>query len=358
MSLQESPAKTKRRKNFWRNFITTLGTTPIEKAQIIGASGFEHPIIAAGIDAQRNRLVIISADNSPRLIAMAHSDIQAAVHPLQVVTAHPIRINIKKPALEKTDLSSTKEKSDKISDNLTRTSELIEPVNIMSVLQKGWLAFQTGLYQILLTQSDTEQAKQAFEELKPELEAQDFESIDQKLGICPIPLYEFSPQEIELICSDTAKTEEITILLHRLNIIQYFFPAPDQLALGIIARTSPTKQQLNEILTTPPKLGHPYGHTEILDKEVSITTVLDALQERNYIVSGKLIYETTPQGEAIRKEVCFTAKESLVSKIINRFKISIDIKKIVSLMAKGLNCVILPSFNPGFKPVLHTTDPW
>jgi hypothetical protein len=190
------------------------------------------------------------------------------------------------------------------------------------------LAMDASLYRVLLSGNSKLSIEQAFQELETELNSQDFEPMDQKLGICPISLYNFSPQEIELIRSDTTKTEEITALLHRLNILQYFFPAPDQLALGIIARTSPTTQQLKEILTSPPKLGHPYGHTEILDTEVPITQLIDVLETRKLIVSGKVSYETTPQGETIRKEVCFTAKESLVSKIINRFKLSIDIKNI------------------------------
>jgi hypothetical protein len=157
------------------------------------------------------------------------------------------------------------------------------------------LAMDASLYRVLLSGNSKLSIEQAFQELETELNSQDFEPMDQKLGICPISLYNFSPQEIELIRSDTTKTEEITALLHRLNILQYFFPAPDQLALGIIARTSPTTQQLKEILTSPPKLGHPYGHTEILDTEVPITQLIDVLETRKLIVSGKVSYETTPQ---------------------------------------------------------------
>jgi len=60
----------------------------------------------------------------------------------------------------------------------------------------------------------------------------DSAAADRRLGICPIPLYEFSEADYNLLLSGK-HIDEVQARLKRLGIYQYFFPAPDQLLLGL-----------------------------------------------------------------------------------------------------------------------------
>src|ERR1039458_5342513 len=54
---------------------------------------------------------------------------------------------------------------------------------------------------------------------------------DNHFGICPIPLYDFAESEIEVLNSG-ANLDAVREVLKSHSLLQYFFPAPDLLALG------------------------------------------------------------------------------------------------------------------------------
>src|SRR5205085_6318312 len=56
---------------------------------------------------------------------------------------------------------------------------------------------------------------------------------DRQAGICSVTLDRFAHDEIALIQNGT-DLETITEVLRRHHLFQYFFPAPDHLALGLI----------------------------------------------------------------------------------------------------------------------------
>jgi hypothetical protein len=61
---------------------------------IRGASGFSHPVVAAGVDEPRRGVVVISGESDARSAALAHGDIQAAMPSLKVMMARPVVVNL------------------------------------------------------------------------------------------------------------------------------------------------------------------------------------------------------------------------------------------------------------------------
>ena len=78
-------------------------------------------------------------------------------------------------------------------------------------------------------------------------------------------------------------------------------------------------------IETAPDLGHPYGAMELVPADTPLTELIDALQERKLLVDGEVTQELTQDGRVSRASVRFSPKESVVSKIINRFKVKVDI---------------------------------
>ena len=79
---------------FWTNLLRALETEPRKADFVRGVSGLEHPIIAAGVDDDRRRLLLVSGEHDARSAAIAQLDIQRAVESVQVVVIRPIAINL------------------------------------------------------------------------------------------------------------------------------------------------------------------------------------------------------------------------------------------------------------------------
>ncbi len=79
-----------------------------------------------------------------------------------------------------------------------------------------------------------------------------------------------------------------------------------------------------------PNEGHPYAKPEITH-EGSLLKIIDELQERNLVVEGESTFELSEKGTTIRQTVKYKPREGLVSKIVNRFKINIDLKSIFGI---------------------------
>ncbi len=114
-------------------------------------------------------------------------------------------------------------------------------------------------------------------------------------------------------------------LLGEHDVLQYFFPAPDQLALGIIERASASPTDIVDQIALAPSLGHPLGEMELVARGTSLPEIMDALKERGFVVDGEIAQELTAEGESRRASVRFTPKEGVISKLINRVSITIDI---------------------------------
>jgi hypothetical protein len=147
-------------------------------------------------------------------------------------------------------------------------------------------------------------------------------ALDLRFGVCPIPLYEFMPEDWEKLLSGTA-LGDIEERLKALGIYQYFFPPPDQIALGVADRSRATIKTISSSIQLAPELGHPLGIPELVQGG-SITEIVNQLQERGLLVEGEVGMEVTPAGTNARASVKFRPREGLVSKLIQRFTVNLS----------------------------------
>lgn len=329
---------------FWKNIIRAVEAEPHEAASIPGASGFQHSTLAVGVDDSRRRLIVISADVNAYSAAMAQSDIQRNMQSVQVIMARPIAANL--PDLADTVSTFFNRRSINLNE-LTKflsgkkevLNEIIGPAveRITNPFRAASLNPTASFLQIIqqLSKIRVETIEEKSEDPAAEhtkqyifhlekLMSTDPTEDDRKLGICAVPLYGFSPDEIEIIQGGT-DIELIKDLLRRQHLFQYFFPAPDQLALGLVDRGTTQLSQVVDRLSQAPSLGHPFGPLEITPSLTSITKVIDVLQERKLIVEGEIGLEVTPEGQSFRTAVRFKPREGFLSKLINRFSFNFNI---------------------------------
>jgi hypothetical protein len=245
---------------FWKGIIRAAQAEPLETSDIQGASGFRHKVEAVGLDKGRHRLIIVSSENNARAAAFAQADLQSVFKSVQVIAVR--RLIPKNYQFE--------DREDK---------------ECSSTLQGKGLG-ESAMVDLSL------------EELKS--------------GLCVISVEEFLPDEIKAI-SGAADLEEIQGILRRCNILQYFFPAPDYLALGLIEsgrmRFLP---QLIDQLVRMPDLGHPFGRTELIPTLYSFTQMVKELQNLDLVKEGEHGLEITEEGLKAR----FTVR-NVSSKVIS-----------------------------------------
>jgi hypothetical protein len=90
-------------------------------------------------------------------------------------------------------------------------------------------------------------------------------------------LYEFTSERAEIFKLGK-EIERASDILTQVQIRQFFFPAPDHLALGLVEREKVTSHTLVEYLKQAPALGHPFGSAEIIPTRAKISEVVDVLQ--------------------------------------------------------------------------------
>jgi hypothetical protein len=119
--------------------------------------------------------------------------------------------------------------------------------------------------------------------------------------------------------------DECKNLLRKHNIYQYFYPAPDQLALGLAERGSVTPEQLIQELEKTPNEGHSFSKPEFLDTSSSLKNIVHELKEEGLLVEGDLGLEITKEGQTIRAQVRFSPREGLVKKLSRIFSLTANI---------------------------------
>jgi hypothetical protein len=70
---------------------------------------------------------------------------------------------------------------------------------------------------------------------------------------------------------------------------------------------------------------------DLVPQETTLPEVIDALHDRGLIVEGEIGLELATEGRQIRSSIKFKPREGLVSKIINRFSISVDLKNLIGM---------------------------
>jgi hypothetical protein len=77
-------------KRMWKSIGTAIGVEIREATSIRGISGQDHAVQAVGVDEKTNRVVIFSAEPSPRIAALMQTDVQATMTDAHVLVARPV----------------------------------------------------------------------------------------------------------------------------------------------------------------------------------------------------------------------------------------------------------------------------
>ncbi|MFQ5923542.1 MAG: hypothetical protein ACE5M4_11935 [Anaerolineales bacterium] len=342
---------------FWNSFIRAAEAEPTEPRSLIGASGLHHPVVALGVDDSKKRLIVVSSDPDGRSAALAQSDIQASLQDYQVVSARPIAINLSKVAGGLVDLLGKAEigQSDlhRISElqNQSEVQKQLMERRMKKLLEVGFLpALQALSYaslnaaaawqDVIMQLSHLELVPAGEDDViqqQPEdgstpiptirfgsLKALDPAELDRQMGICSVPLYEFREDEVELFHSGVDIDAAREILRHH-NVLQYFFPPPDHVALGLIETGPLTPDALIEQVSRSPEIGHPLGPPELVSTAIGLHDLVDALGERGLSVEGEVGIELTDDGTRTRASVRFSPREGFLSKLSKIVSVKIDI---------------------------------
>ncbi len=331
----------KQPKIFWKNIIRAVDLEPRDVGFVRGASGTQHSVLGVGLDEKRSRLILISEEHDARGSVLAQADIQAVVEPLKVITVRPVGINL---GLAVNALVSsiggtllTPEIIQGLQGKLPLTQENMGPY-LNPILRGFKYADLNALVQILHAIQQLAKIEIVHEKSMPDDKASgtvsfrldplinfDPTQADREVGICPVPLYEFSEDEYETIIKGI-NIGDIKIVLQKHHILQFFYPPPDQLSLGLVERGIHNPDVLLEQLTMAPQIGHPFGEQEIVSRSISPYEVIDELRQRRLLVEGEIGYEISEEAKTVRFAVKFKPREGLLSKLINRFSVNIDLK--------------------------------
>lgn len=321
----------------WDSFLKSVDCEPRSAKLIKGASGYEHPVLSVGVDSQSKRIVLISGESDARSAALAQGDIQTALPDSKVLMVRPAAINLGKAAemvselvggfnigneqLEWLSKESTEEIVKEKAELLANLSGLfvgrtaLDSLNLVAV-------WKDVIQQLSFIELDNDDA--SFDISLKRLVALEPVEMDRKLGVCSIPLYDFSEDDLEKLSSGMG-VDECKILLKKHNIHQYFYPAPDQLALGLAERGLVTPEQLIQDLERTPDEGHSFSKPEFLDTSSSVKNIVHELKEEGLLVEGDLGLEITKEGQSIRAEVRFSPREGLVKKLSRIFSLTANL---------------------------------
>lgn len=331
----------------WSSFSSAINAELREDTEIRGASGLTHQVQAIAVDDRTRRVIIVAAEADPRMAALIQSDVQASMPNAKVLIARPIAIDVSMIArsfLEPFNIrefdfeSARKFLQDIQSKEDNETKALIKPLGdsdflnfpkifenvslpyidqIKSVISQSAIIPWQDIFNLL---SDT--AKTGIIDLRALL-ARDTISADLEAGICPIPLYQFSEDDFELF-RDGRRIEECRERIKSIGIYQYFFPAPDQLALGLVENGVTDRNSILRDAKLAPEMGHPFGDVEIVDSSTQIKDLVESLSDRKLIVEGEFGFEISPEGKTVRGLIKFSPREGLIAKVLNRVSLNIS----------------------------------
>lgn len=348
--LSESIGKLSARdqRQLWRTFCLAIGAELRDHPKIRGQSGLDHPVQAIAVDDKGGRVIIVSAEQNARVAALMQGDVQATMPDARVIVARPIVLDlgvisrklfrtVEDARLNLNELKSRIDRFNKLPQARTekylqrQLGRAIQPIalafrhvtlptlnQIVDVIEQAALLDWS---EILANMKHSDEAPYiSFENLL----AIDNMETDRKYGVCPIPLYEFTEQDWSLLL-DPNKLDELQTRLKALGIYQYFYPAPDNLALGLIDKGVNKPHDLLNVIAGSAAVGHPLGETEIVPAITQIPELLEALSSAGYLAEGENGVEVTPTGTTYRTNIKFRPRESLVSKLINRFAVNTNV---------------------------------
>ena len=77
-------------KQIWKSLSSAISIEMREATSIRGSSGQGRPVQAVAVDDKTNRVVIFSAEPSPRIAALMQTDVQATLPDVHVLVARPV----------------------------------------------------------------------------------------------------------------------------------------------------------------------------------------------------------------------------------------------------------------------------
>ena len=120
------------------------------------------------------------------------------------------------------------------------------------------------------------------------------------------------------------------------GVRQYFFPAPDHLALALIDRWRFANiPQVVDQMVRAPDLGHPFGPPELVKEYDSFTDLIQELQRMELVAMIEGYLTITESGRALRGAVQAQPREALASKLLNRMRASLGFQPIWLPVIRG-----------------------
>ncbi len=334
---------------FWEGLFLTLGTEYKDINSIQGASGINHNIQCLGIDENKKRVLIVQNEQDARILAMAQMDIQSRYKDYNILMLRPVPINLSHAFIGLLELFGTVKLSQKELNYLTLNDESDDKNRIRK--DRIETAFKSISPQLEIIEKTSLSLVPIFKELVHQLShlkflngfsdienfSIDFKEMigfnpiiyDSAVGVCPIPFYNFTVKETESFLSSKNIETNKTILRNH-NILQFFHPPIDTLALGFIESGQYKKEKLISDINQVPYLGHPFGKNEITDIK-NITEIVDVLREKDLVVEGEINLELTENGLKNRTKVKFSPRESIFKRLSQIFsiKVNMDLKDLL-----------------------------
>ncbi len=330
-------------KQFWKSVCSAVDAEPRDYSIIRGISGLDHPVQAIAVDELRDRVIIVSAEQNPRVAALMQVDIQATMPKTKVIVSRPIAFDISSIARKVAEFlpsrrlnyvgiselavllqsKTEKEKQKFFEDVMTpflRSASIASiPIltNVIEVIQQlSYLKLDEVKVQIEAARLNSKFSLEKIIDI-------DNLSNDRKFGICPFPVYSLSEMDYNCIIQSGRKQDVIDIL-KKIDVYQYFYPPKDSVTLGIIDSAVSWESDIENILALSPEIGHPFGENELVSSQ-GIREIVDDLGSLGYIVEGEHGIEISEKGKTVRTNFKFKPRESLIVKLLNRFSFNVGV---------------------------------
>jgi hypothetical protein len=314
--------------SFWRPMMLGLGTTPTGATKLKGATGIEHRVLEVGMDDKRKRLIVLNDASEPMVAAFIQSDLQRAYPEQRVIVARTQLVNLNsslREAGKKNGMSSlTVSQIVRMIERKQLTKESTEA--ILGELMKNVLgdpkvknhspaAFALQLISQMTKfrwsdiGDDLRESHATIDSLLPVDDA----DVESQLGICTMPIYQVTADQVENVKASSALDPARELLL-QMGVWGYFFPDSSDLTLGLIDHGIDTAEELAKAVALAPRHGHLIGGKEDVPK---IEDVLAHLKSHGLIGEGEATLKVTLAGHETRAKVKFKATESLLVKLKN-----------------------------------------
>jgi hypothetical protein len=134
---------------------------------------------------------------------------------------------------------------------------------------------------------------------------------ERQLGICMVPMYSVSADEVDNVKSSSS-LDPARQLLERLGVWEYFFPDGESLALGLVDRGFDEPQKLEEAIVLAPKNGHLINEREEVPK---LDALLANLQAKGLVGEFEAKLKVDIGGQKVRATVKIKPQEALLVKL-------------------------------------------